>query len=230
MLDCLFETLATTKANISFVIHVNASQNSGHSSTEVTRFCFQSTRSPGKRKSLKKIHKPAEETQYKYQMKYNNVNRQNWKCKQCYFEFLHISGHFTLLGGTFDCVFLVLANHESSQYFTPVLATAGNAVGQRHGHQRDQPPRHRYWTKAQYNWGHQTELLILPRGNFTKQLDISQNDTSKETRPQEIIRTDLIDVLFMSTPWQITTHCEQNNTIELIAKGGEPNYTLWFTR
>lgn len=70
-------------------------------------------------------------------MEYDNVNRQNRKCKQCEFEFLHISGHFTLLSGTFDCVFLVLANHESSQYFTPVLTTAVNTVRQRHGHQID---------------------------------------------------------------------------------------------
>lgn len=53
MLDCLFETLATTKANISFAIHVNASQNSGHSSTEVTRFCFQSTPITRKTKIVK---------------------------------------------------------------------------------------------------------------------------------------------------------------------------------
>lgn len=74
-------------------------------------------------------------------MEYDNLNRQKENVSNVSLN--SFTSRVVLLSGTFDCVFLVLANHESSQYFTPVLATAIDTVRQRHGHQIDKPPRYR---------------------------------------------------------------------------------------
>lgn len=146
------------------------------------------------------------------------------KCKKCELKFLNISGQTILQASPVPLIapFLFLRARNRRRIlrlFSPVVLTPSeSAIAMRYisDHSTDIGRTH-----GLIEYIEQKYSFRPPARKFSVTAWCLGNDKSKETRPQENIKTpDLIDVLFVSTAWQITTYCAGRNTT---VKGGQAN-------
>lgn len=173
----------------------------------------------------------AYENQNKYHLECDSFKQRPYrKCKQCEFEFLNISGQIILHDSIVPLIapflFLRARNLRSIlRLFSPVVLTPSeSAIAMRliSEHSADIERKHSIIEDTKQ------KCSFLPRAtNFPVTAWCPRTVKSRRLGPRKLSQhPSLIDVLFMSTPWQITTYCTPTNTIGLIAKGGESNYTL----